>query len=145
MEILYRGQTYYGSKRVCGTGNQKLSSNWVYGGILPAANSEDLAFIYAWVSKIEKFPVWPDTVGRYTGKKDMKGTSIFEGDIVALCFSGDVESSYSKIQWDEANARFVLVGIGTGTVLGFNDLLSDVSLKVVGNIFDNPELVNDQH
>lgn len=80
---------------------------------------------------------------QYTGLKDNNGKEIYEGDIVEAeyCIDGCldyVEDEYGVIQWDEEECGFNLI---------FKDELAPspvsdyVSFEVVGNIYENPELL----
>lgn len=82
-EILFRGQTRrYGEKvRLNG---EKIKSNWVYGGIFPQNGEGDFAMIYQQKPTVEKYPVYADTVGQYTGMKDKNGTKILRAIFVVF-------------------------------------------------------------
>lgn len=138
-EILFRGQTRrYGERVRIGDG-KKLPSKWVYGGIFPGTG--DFSVIYGAEKEdftgadIEKHPVYSDTVGQYTGLTDKNGKRIFEGDIVkddSISLLGDVV--------------FSTVGIPS---FGINDVHDGLQyhdsfwheLEIIGNIHDNPELL----
>lgn len=71
----------------------------------------------------------PQTVGQFTGLYDKNGTKIFEGDIVELGITYEI--SYIK-----KYARFA--GRNSGCI--FSSLPFD-RVRVIGNIHDNPELL----
>lgn len=80
--------------------------------------------------------VIPETVGEYTGLKDKNGKKIFEGDKVRY---DDDETGY--IEWDEETARFIISG--DGVIYDFDNFRGD-ELEVIGNIHDNPELLQEE-
>lgn len=136
-EILFRGQTRrYGEKvRLNG---EKIKSNWVYGGIFPQNGDGDFAIIYQQEPTIEKYPVYADTVGQYTGLTDKNGTKIFEGDIVKY---GD---TVHNVVFEQRNgtAYFGLV-YSTLETLSFGYYQDLKQIEVIGNIYDNPELLKE--
>lgn len=112
-EILFRGQTRRKGEKVRMDGSP-VESNWVYGGVLKG--NGDHSIIYQTEPDIEKKVVYTDTLGQFTGLTDKNGTKIFEGDIVRY---GD---SIHKVVFEQQN----------GTAY---------QLEVIGNIYDNPELI----
>ncbi len=137
-EILFRGQTRKFGEKVRMNG-EKLPGNWVYGGIFHGTG--DHSIIYGCKSNVEqiggileKYPVYSDTVGEYTGLADKNGVKIFEGDIVAC----DGYDGYAEIKWCEYTARFI---IEHDEFIADFDNFDNIDCKVVGNIHDNPELL----
>ena len=75
------------------------------------------------------FRVIRNTIGQYTGLTDKNGTRIFEGDIVTCDYFCGVVNFYE----------------GTWCVTeedNYPEYLYDViDIKIIGNIYDNPELL----
>lgn len=134
-EILFRGQTRRYGEKVRMNG-EKVKSNWVYGGIFPNNRDGDFSIIYQQEPTIEKFTVYSDTVGQYTGLTDKNGTKIFEGDIVKY---GD---TVHNVVFEQRNgtAYFGLV-YSTLETLSFGHYQDLKQIEVIGNIHDNPELL----
>lgn len=74
-----------------------------------------------------------DTVGQYTGMKDSTGKEIYEDDIVRTD-----DEDIAIITWDEDEYKFTV-----GTEEYFYDLgeYYPRDIEVIGNIYDNPELL----
>ena len=107
-----------------------------------------------------------DTVGQYTGLDDKNGTKIFEGDITRLVmpdgevrhfevFIGTVIRDLVVKPLPGYEGTLVPVRI-TGVFFDWNDdpllpcvddnSISDVArMEVIGNIYDNPELLEINH
>lgn len=136
-EILFRGQTRrYGEKvRLNG---EKIKSNWVYGGIFPQNGDGDFAIIYQQEPTVEKYPVYADTVGQYTGMKDKNGKRIFEGDIIDFS-DRSYSDGYGVVRYDVEGTEFEFVYDDLYEGLGRCYYPEDV--EVIGNIYDNPELL----
>lgn len=113
---------------------QPIQSRWIYGGIWNAKEKDERAIIYQREPDIDKFPVYAETVGQYTGLQDKNGTKIFEGDIVT--FNCD---EIGTIEWDEDEAKFVII-YKENDIANFDNFYG-TDLEVIGNIYDNPELL----
>ena len=68
----------------------------------------------------------PDTVGQYTGLRDTKGAEIYEGDIVTT------GKHTGEVKWMPGKCCFQISPGG---------VFLSPRCEVVGNIFDNPELI----
>lgn len=147
-EILFRGK--------------KLGiGEWVYGSSLVIATwdnpienetNEKIYLIYAF-DKTEIFPryygysdllseerVIPETVGQFTGLTDKNGTKIFEGDIVKGLFNFGLPIN-AKVEFQDGSYGVTCKRCGA---VGFTAFTCFYGLQweVIGNIYDNPELMD---
>lgn len=91
----------------------------------------------------EECEVLPETVGQYTGLLDKDGKKVFEGDIVKVYDNFDCvgETLYvGKVQWDDTFLNWELK-TGENIVWSLKNLPSVLYYEVIGNVHDNPELL----
>ena len=113
---------------------QDIASNkWLYGDL--RHHKDDVCIFEQGGTKGEQ--VKRDTVGQFTGLRDINGKDIYEGDILDVNYAD--EESYLEV-------RFVR---GVFAFLWDGDLDDEFPCnapthewaKVIGNIYDNPELI----
>lgn len=128
-EILFRGK-------------RKNNGKWVYGNLFIPDNPDTPTQICTGTDVVRIFyDINPETVGQYTGLTDKNGTKIFEGDICEFT-NADGEKTPYKVLWD---FHRWLVQMGCENIYP-DDLDEDFAgwAEIIGNIHDNPELLEDE-
>lgn len=87
-----------------------------------------------------KAEIKPETLCQFTGGEDKNGTQIFEHDIVKS-WKTDDEDGLAEILWDKDTARFIIWWKGDLNLITDFDNFDWKDLEIVGNSFDNPELI----
>ena len=90
--------------------------------------------------------VIPETVGQYTGLTDKNGKKIFEGDIVEFTDkyihnTGLAEKGRAKIVFEAFKWKYSGCYYGGNPVVWLCIDDTSVEFEVIGNIHDNPELL----
>ena len=134
-EILFRGKRTDNGEWVYGNLERGCDEKYVY--IVEFGNRE-LCRNYVNVN--------PDTVGQYTGLKDKNGTKIFEGDIVFVPYVDPIfkcawndTSSCERAIVKYCNGMFYVEYIESGDKFTLSAM--DGYTKIIGDIYDNPELL----
>lgn len=132
-------------------GKSKESGEWIYGVPCYFDDSRHIVkYLYnaegGYVVGAESEEVIPDTIGQYTGLKDANGTKIFEGDIVESRASENKEDwKYWQVIFYDGSYCFEREVKKRKYKYEQNLLCEDevslYGLVVVGNIHDNPELL----
>ena len=152
-EILFRGK-------------RKDSCTWIVGHLLKfedgrARINESHTDIFCYekdnsIIQTIAHEVIPETVGQFTGLTDKNGKKIFEGDLLNgfqypfYRSESDEHNYFAEVIWFTGNCAFGLYthkhptakvrGISAGNADFIEDFNSD-DWEVIGNIYDNPELV----
>lgn len=85
----------------------------------------------------------PETVGQDTGMKDKRGRKIFDGDILKFCYPElNIPPTVGKVYYSTKDGGWIISY--HGGVLGPDVLDEDTaeSAEIIGNITDNPELMD---
>lgn len=97
-----------------------------------------------YIPLIRWFEVDPKTICQFTGLCDKNGKKIWENDILMahLDESYPEDATYETVEWNVAG----WVGHETGSIgRQYLDKFDLEHYEVVGNIFDNPELLQEEH
>jgi uncharacterized phage protein (TIGR01671 family) len=116
-EILFRGK-------------RGFDKEWVFGGLVPRQD-ENKEWIYDRDDKRTCYAILVETRGQYTGLDDKNGVKIFEGDIVRLWTDTVCAVSF---RWGAFYVGSYIMAIPPYS-----------SLEVIGNIHDNPELLEEKN
>ena len=133
-------------------GQRQSDNEWIYGDLLQPT---ELCNIYE-ISDCEsidgsRYDVIEDTVGQYTGIKDENDIEIFEGDIIDFSydmFVGNFNTFVAKgIVVFEEGAFYVQCLENERLTKDESYLLYTINIdtiEVIGNIYDNPELLKEE-
>lgn len=121
-----------------------ISGNWVNGLL---ANIGDKWYISNKVGRPFAYEVRPETLCQFTGLCDKYGNKIWENDIVKT-----VSDIYAQVKFGLYTTGFALEECNQGFYVDFSDetyLRHELGywnnkVEVRGNIFDNPELLQEE-
>jgi uncharacterized phage protein (TIGR01671 family) len=130
-EILFRGKRINNGEWMCGSLLKVTYDGNTYNLIF----ADNFLFVFGEATAMEHACVDPETIGQFTGLTDKNGKKIFEGDIVEVIHEG-----VYRCRWDEGNFEF---GLTNGTESFGIGYISPHDIVVIGNIHDNPELLEE--
>lgn len=141
-EILFRGK----AKAIAGCpyNNGKSDGEWVFGYIFRDLGAMKIRQFEPDRPECNDYEVDPETVGQYTGLTDKNGKRIFEGDICRFKRFNDVH--VGEIVFNVTTASFIMWYqsiVGAYGEKATHQMLLSVcdDIEVIGNIYDNPELL----
>lgn len=79
---------------------------------------------------------------QYTGLLDKNGVEIYEGDELSIEIYDGVYSIYT-VEWNNEKASFILIEKSSDNEESFDDWLGTETFEVVGNIYENSNLLGD--
>ena len=124
------------------------NGQWVQGFICKKKYKSNKFYISCFHDKDDNeqfFAIDPDTICQCTGLKDKNGKLIWENDIVAYWDSYSTESGLAeadcigKVVWDDETISFQV----TNRLSAESYEVLDDECSVIGNVFDNPELLEE--
>lgn len=132
-EILFRGK--------------RTDGEWISGNYIYAPSNED-SYVHNICTPDEPYDWYeidPETLGQYTGHEDKNNTKIFDGDIVKFNSDYDdwdrfYDNPVIKVEYESLTGGFdpfASYDCDCGIIIESN------KCEVVGNIYDNPELLTE--
>ena len=119
-------------------GKRLDNGEWVYGYYAAVAGTHKIvSYKLDSPSGATYYEVAPETVGQFTGLLDRNGKEVYEGDLLK-----EDEITW-EIFWCDDVAAFMVEQYNPESDAPKMFLLSDVAKdsEVIGNIYDNPELM----
>lgn len=118
------------------------NSEWIVGNLIQTDDGVYIIQNYVPQHSIKNCEVDPSTVCQCTGLKDKNGKLIFENDIMEAHIDEDFPEDVSrfKVEW---NGKGWVENHPDGVDREYLDDFDTEHFKVVGNIFDNPELLEE--
>ncbi|WP_443933948.1 YopX family protein [Phocaeicola plebeius] len=124
-------------------GKRKYNCEWVEGdletNLVPKGSMSKCPAICTTEGTIGSFFVCNDTVGQFTGLKDKNGIDIYEGDIVLQ--QGYHGKKIPMVVRFECGA--FIVGYHNGSSTKRRPMLLNSQCEVIGNVFDNKDLLEE--
>lgn len=112
-------------------GKRKFDNTWIYGGYMKTARTNKIQ-----IGGTSRFcTVYPETLGQYIGLKDKNEANIFEGDIL----KSKHNANYYYVYWKDN--RFFIEDVWGNLIKPIQRAITHFECEVIGNIHDNPELV----
>ena len=130
-------------------GKRTDSGKWIYGYLIQTGHENIEKSNGQYVKTIKYYQIQEEnyhsqfvdenTIGQFTGLKDKNGKEIYEGDIVEWTTLSGNKYCFS-VEYNNKYAQFV--SVNTRDISMECEPLGDYeNIIVIGNIYDNPELL----
>ena len=124
-EILFRGKEFY-------------TGEWVEGYYVKGVTRHGIVKSFACHPR---YGVIPETVGEFTGLTDKNGKKIFEGDICQIKGISYIDETPFVVEWNSEYSCWVWRELSFSSPSDTITPEIAKTAKVIGNIHDNPELL----
>lgn len=129
------------------------NGEWIEGNLIDLDSDSGYCYIVAPYRKASALPinflitgrmelVDSKTLCQFTGLTDKNGKRIWENDVVWLVCDG--EEHIYQIIWDNSELDFKAANGEENYGTNYEYLLCCDEIEVIGNIFDNPELLQEE-
>lgn len=113
---------------------KRLDGEWVRGDLLHDMGlGGDVISDVVWIrtANDQSYQVLPESVGQWTGLVDRHGKEIFEGDVIygENYLFPVYDFRKMAVKWNEKSGGFDM------------DIFDQENIEIIGNIHDNPELM----
>ena len=133
-------------------GFSKILNTWIYGNLIQSGSKFYIAKqgfltpyeclgtpvgVLGFENNEDIFEVEPESIGQYTGLKDKNGKEIYEGDILAL------KTHYNDVVFGFVVFNYGAFCLSSRETYYDDELISNlgVEFEVIGNVFENPGLL----
>ena len=126
--------------QIVGTYNNGVEDGmWVHGSLRCDVGKYTIFQFESERADYVEYEIDPDTICQCTGLKDKNGNLIWENDLVMTVYDG-IEHTY-VVKWDDSELGFKATNGKKNYGNYFQYLGCCDEIEVIGNIFDNPELL----
>jgi len=130
-------------KEIIFRGKSINDNGWIEGyyvGNNTIVKTEDMMYNLGYIDDSRCYECHPESIGQFTGRKDVNGKNIYEGDVICGNFP---YASKCLVEWDGNRCCFYLKPIDgikkAGCDIGYK--MNSAKVNIIGNIWDNKDLI----
>jgi len=119
-------------------GARVANNQMIYGYFVVAPNGEHRIYMQPFPEATNNtyYSVWNNSVSQFTGQQDCNDKDIYEGDIIKTG-----TDKVMCVRWSQKHASFVIDREGWAFLHYFGEAFDGKDCEVIGNKFENPELL----